>query len=75
MALETLCYPVLILNQGKSLVFGGYWDGRISVVSTENENVNDSYEAHAETVCVLANDRKENFIISGRIILRKRKEK
>ncbi|CAD8082084.1 unnamed protein product [Paramecium primaurelia] len=56
--------PILILNQGKLFLCGGYFLGKLIVIG-ENNQINDVYSFHTSTVTKLATDKKESIIISG----------
>ena len=49
----------------KILVCGGYWDGRLVLISTENDNIIEVYNQHVEAITVIEEDSKENFLITG----------
>lgn len=58
-------YPALYLNSGKLLAIGGFWDGKLSILSVDQDAVTESYSNHNDTVTIIVADSKENFLISG----------
>lgn len=52
--------PILILNEGKHVVRGGYWDGRVVFSQVEaNSDKNFELKAHQQAVSAMAVDVKE----------------
>jgi hypothetical protein len=47
------------------MVFGGYWDGRLSLYSLETETPAEVYYNHSDTITAIATDDKEKYLISG----------
>jgi len=60
-----LSYPIAFMNNGKSIVSGGYWDGRLATYSTETDTVGDIYYNHNDSVTTIVIDEKEEYLISG----------
>jgi hypothetical protein len=60
-----MSYPILLLNQGKLFALGGYWDGKLILMNSENGSVASIYTQHQNTITCLAGDKNENFLISG----------
>ena len=58
--------PILILNEGKHVVRGGYWDGRV-VFSEVDALVdrNSELRAHQSSVSAMAIDSREQVLITG----------
>ncbi len=44
---------------------GGYWDGRLSLFSTDSDSLLETYFYHSDTITAIASDHKENFLITG----------
>lgn len=59
-------YPVVSLCDGKLLFCGGFWDGRMFMVSVDQDQVLESYYNHTDSVTVLVTDKRERYLISGR---------
>jgi len=57
-------FPILLLNNGKYIVRGGFWDGKIAVSPLDNE-LTVTYGFHHSTVTVLVADQSEKTVISG----------
>lgn len=56
--------PVLILNSGKYIVHGGFWNGSIQINPVGKEKVV-QYQHHHSTVTALVSDSSNKIIISG----------
>ena len=56
--------PILILNEGKTVVRGGYWDGRV-VFSEVDSSTNFALNTHSASVSALAIDEREQVLITG----------
>ncbi|CAD8127801.1 unnamed protein product [Paramecium sonneborni] len=57
-------YPILILNQGKIFLCGGYYQGKLLAIG-ENNQISDIYIFHTSTITKLATDKKEFMVITG----------
>ncbi|CAD8199091.1 unnamed protein product [Paramecium octaurelia] len=57
-------HPILILNQGKLFLCGGYLLGRLIAIG-ENNQISDVYQFHTSTITKLITDKKESMVISG----------
>jgi WD40 repeat protein len=58
--------PIHILKEGKLVVKGGFWDGRIAFCPTEGSN--EPYfelHGHSSTVITIVCDKKESIMITG----------
>lgn len=49
------------------MIVGGYWDGKLLLISTDNDSVIDLYNYHQDTITCLALDPKETVLITGKI--------
>jgi hypothetical protein len=57
--------PIAILNNGRLLAHGGYWDGRLTIQKT-NENESPSHlQNHYNTITCLVVDSTEKLAITG----------
>ncbi|CAK67234.1 unnamed protein product (macronuclear) [Paramecium tetraurelia] len=57
-------YPMLVFNQGKLFICGGYHLGKLIIIGDNNQII-DIYQLHTATITTLASDKKESMIISG----------
>lgn len=65
-SLKRFDFPILIMNQGKTIVKGGFWDGKILFSPVEGSNDKQTYiQGHSQTVSAIVCDSKERIIISG----------
>lgn len=46
-------------------MLGGYWDGRLILLNSESDIPLEIYQHHSETITVIEEDPKENFLITG----------
>ena len=51
------------------IVAGGYWDGRLVMHSVDTDTIMEIYSDHVDTITSIAADNKENFLITGEILL------
>ena len=60
-------FPLLILNEGKTIVKGGYWGGKIKFCPVDGGPTLPPFElrGHQTTVCAMAVDSKEQVLITG----------
>lgn len=63
--MEILNYPALLIEDGKVMIYGGLWDGRLTILATDTDQILETYDNHTSTVSALAVDREETYIISG----------
>lgn len=60
-------YPLVLLDNGKLMVCGGFWDGRMFLLATDNDHILETYYNHTETVSALAVDKDETYLVTGNI--------
>lgn len=65
-SLKKFDVPINIMKEGRVVVKGGFWDGRIAFCPTEGSNET-YYElhSHTSTVTTLICDRKESVMVTG----------
>ena len=56
---------MLLLDDGKMMLYGGVWGGRMVVLATETDQVLETYYNHTDTVSALATNKEESYLISG----------
>lgn len=64
-SVEGLCAPIEIIQQGKVVIRGGYWDGRLSIKKTHSKEESICRWNHHSTITCIEVDENEKFAITG----------
>jgi hypothetical protein len=64
-SVEGLCAPVEIIQQGKVIIRGGYWDGRLGIKKTHSKEESICRWNHHSTITCVEVDDSEKYAITG----------
>ena len=64
-SIEGLTAPIEILQQGKLIIRGGYWDGRLSIKKTHSKEESICRWNHHSTITCIDIDENEKYAITG----------
>lgn len=64
-SVEGLCAPLEIIQQGKVIIRGGFWDGRLSIKKTNTKEESTCRWNHHSTITCIDVDEQEKHVITG----------